>query len=119
MSNLGKIKPINTKVLFQFVEDIDNSAFTGKTKGGLYVVENEENQINRHRWGKVLAIGPEVPTSEVDVGDFILMEPLGWTNHMSLSDNPDEEKFWFTDLEKIILVGDEPYEIGTTSNNNQ
>lgn len=107
MEPLTAIKPINTKILFQFVEDLDNSTFRQKTQAGIFIVENEENKVNQHRWGKVLAVGPEVGDL-VSVGEYILIEALGWTNWMSLDfSEKDAERFWFTDLEKVMCVTDE------------
>ena len=104
---LDKVKPINTKILFQFVEDIGNHAFQSKSAGGIHLIEDRSNQVNKDRWGKVLKVGPDVDTSLVAEGEYILIEALGWTNAMKLDSTHDAEKFWFTDFEKVICVSEE------------
>ena len=110
MSDMSKIKPINTKILFQFLEDLDNTHFNSKTKGGLFVVENNENQVNKNRWGKVIAVGPMVD-GLVEPEEYVLIEALGWTNGMTMDDGQDAERFWFTDVEKVICVSEEKPEL--------
>jgi hypothetical protein len=105
--SLETIKPINTKILFQFVEDIENSAFHSKSAGGIHLIEDRSNQVNQDRWGKVLKLGPDVDTSLIQEGEYILIEALGWTNAMTLTDAHDAEKFWFTDFEKVVCVTEE------------
>lgn len=102
------VRPVNTKILFQFVEDVQNSKFTGKTDSGLVLIERDDNQVKRNRWGKVLAIGPDV-VEEITVGSYVLIEALGWTTTMELNETNEGERFWFTEHEKILLVSeDEP-----------
>lgn len=106
MSNLSKIKPINTKILFQFVEDVDCVSFKTVSNSGIVLVENQSEQVKTPRWGKVLAVGDQIENEEVSVGEYILIEPLGWTNAMSLESTQAAEKFWFTQLDKIMCVSD-------------
>lgn len=105
MTDLTKIKPINTKILFQFVEDLDNSQFHGKSKGGIYIVEHDHEQVKLPRWGKVLNVGRDVEL--VAKGEYILMEALGWTNGMTMTGNVHDDRFWFTDESKVMCVTDE------------
>jgi co-chaperonin GroES (HSP10) len=100
------VRPVNTKILFQFVEDVENSKFTGQTESGIIITERDDNQVKRNRWGKVLSVGPDV-VSEIQDGDYILIEALGWTTTMELNENNSEERFWFTDHEKVLLVSEE------------
>ena len=101
------VRPVNTKILFQFVEDVQNSKFTGKTESGIIITERDDKQVKRNRWGKVLAKGPDV-VEEIEDGSFILIEALGRTTTMELNEDSAGEKFWFTDHEKVFLVSDEP-----------
>jgi co-chaperonin GroES (HSP10) len=100
------VRPVNTKILFQFVEDVENSKFTGETESGIVIVEQEENQVKKNRWGKVLAIGPDV-VDEINVGNYIYIEALGWTTTMELDRTSTSTRFWFTDHEKVLLVSEE------------
>lgn len=107
MNELNQVKPLTNRVMFKFIEDLDNSHFHGKSSGGIFVVEHDENQVKRERWGKVLAVGPDA-SDDVSVGEYILMEAMGWTNAMKMDMNdPDGEKFWFTEVPKILCVSDE------------
>lgn len=94
---MGKIKPINTKILFQFVEDVD-SVFHSRTKSGIHIVQDKANQVNKPRWGKVLAIGPEVDM--ISVGDYIFIEAMGWTNGIEF----DDATVWFTETKKVMCA---------------
>lgn len=100
------VRPVNTKILFQFVEDVENSKFTGKTESGIIVTERDDKQVKRNRWGKVLGVGPDV-VDEIKVDNYILIEALGWTTTMELNENNANDRFWFTDHEKVLLVSEE------------
>ena len=104
MTDLTAIKPVNTKILFQFVDDISSGTFNTTSKAGIVMVEQEETKIKENRWGKVLATGSGVDADIVAPDQFILIEALGWTTSMTLDDVHDSEKFWFTELEKIMCV---------------
>jgi len=100
------VRPVNTKILFQFVEDVQNSKFTGKTESGIIVTERDDKQVKRNRWGKVLAKGPDV-VGEIEDGNYILIEALGWTTTMELDEVNPDQRYWFTDHEKVLLVSEE------------
>ena len=103
MSIISDVMPVNTKIMFKFVEDVESKGFTPVSKGGIVLVEHDHNMIKENRWGKVLAVGEDVD-GEISVGEYIYIEALGWTTHMSLEDTVKAEKFWFTDEEKVICV---------------
>jgi co-chaperonin GroES (HSP10) len=103
MEYLKNIKPINTKILFQFVEDLNNHSFHQQTKSGLMIVQNKDEQVKKNRWGKVLAVGPEA-SDLIETGEYVFIEALGWTNGITLEDGDDTQRVWFTDLEKVICV---------------
>ena len=106
MADLNCIKPRNNKILFQFVENMTNHTFKSKSPGGIVLVETQANKIDKPRWGKVLAKGPDIGDDEMIVGEYILMEALGWTNGMALDDSVDAEKFWFTQNDKVMCVSE-------------
>ena len=104
MADLNTIKPIKDKILFQFVEDMTNATFKSKSPGGIVMVETQANKVDKPRWGEVLSVGSEV--DGMRVGEFILIEALGWTNSMTLEDSLSAEKFWFTKADKVMCVSD-------------
>lgn len=106
MASIQNIKPINTKILFDFLEKVENHGFSRMSNYGLQIVESKEGQVGKHRWGKVLAIGNDIDPSDVDVGEYILIEALGWTEGMKITDD-DDKKYWFTDLDKVMCVSSE------------
>lgn len=104
---LESVKPIHSRIMFQFIEDIDNKTFQSESPGGIALVEDRSNQVSQDRWGKVLKLGHEVDTTLVSEGEYILIEALGWTNSMTLEDSVLAEKFWFTDIDKVICVSED------------
>jgi len=107
MSELSVIKPINTKILFQFVEDLGNASFNKVSAGGIALIEDQANQVGQHRWAKVLAKGGEIDDETLKVGEFILIEALGWTEGLTLTSDLSAEKFWFTQLDKVMCVSED------------
>lgn len=104
MTDFTKIKPVNTKILFKFVDDISSGTFNTTSKQGIVMVEDEQRKLKENRWGEVIAIGPGVEDDIVAPNEYILIEALGWTTAMTLDDAHDAEKFWFTELEKVMCV---------------
>jgi len=99
------IKPIKGRILFQFVEDLNNDHFN-QSQGGIFVIENKENQVKANRWGKVLAVGPDAQ-KDVVPDEYILIEALGWTNGMDIDEGVEKKgRFWFTDIEKVLCVSE-------------
>jgi len=102
MSTLEKLKPINDRVLFTFLQDTSGNQFRETTRYGLQIIESKEKQLNAPRWAKVVSVGEEV-SSEIYPGLYILIENLGWTLSVVYKD----AKFWNTSEEKIIAVSTE------------
>lgn len=102
--SLNNIELIEDKVAFKFLEEVDSAGFSGKSKSGIIVKQDEENQVNQARWGIVIQTAPSV--TEVTEGEYILVEPLGWTSGLEI-DESDEEKFWITTESRIMAVSDE------------
>jgi hypothetical protein len=95
---------IENKIAFQFVEEVSNQGFTGKSEGGIIVQRSDENQVNQPRWAKAIKCADAV--TEVQEGDYILIEPLGWTNQLTV-DEIDEDRFWVTTEDRVMAVSDE------------
>jgi co-chaperonin GroES (HSP10) len=110
METISDVIPVNTKILFKFVEDLAATGFAPVSKGGIVLVEHDHTKIKEDRWGKVLAIGPDVD-AEVSVGEYILVEALAWTSHLSLENTVDADKFWFTDEGRVICISSEPPDV--------
>lgn len=92
---------IEDKIAFKFLEDINNGSFSQTTSAGIIVQEKNENQLKKARWGVVIKCAPSV--TEVEEGDTILIEPLGWTNSMEFNEI-EEDEFWITTEDKIMAV---------------
>jgi hypothetical protein len=100
---MTNLRPLKNTVLFQFLDDTGGAKgrFSERYNGSIVIPVLNSNQNKSSRWGKVVSIGPEV--QEVKVGDFILIEPLQWTNNEVF----EGEKIWKTDEGKIMLSTDD------------
>lgn len=96
---MTNLRPLKNTVLFQFLDDTGGAKgrFSERYNGSIVIPVLNSNQNKSSRWGKVVSIGPDV--REVKVGDFILIEPLQWTNNEVF----EGEKIWKTDESKIML----------------
>lgn len=95
---MTKIRPLRNNVIFKFLDDrISNQgAFIEQTRSGIIIPLTQRTQ-KVHRWGVVVAAGPE---AEVVEGDFILIESLMWMEGVKV----DDEMVWKTDDSKILAV---------------
>lgn len=98
---MEKLTLLENKIAFEFLEDTTGSGFSTKTTAGIIVSQNEENQVDKARWGKVIKQAKSV--TEVSTGDYILVEPMGWTLGLKL-DEVEEETFWITTEDRIMAV---------------
>jgi len=96
-----KLKPLLDDILFVFNDTIERGNFV-ETYGRIYLGRSQEGTIRKPRWGKVLAIGPDV-SDEISEGDNILIEPLMWTPGLEY----DDVKIWKTAEHKVIGVAEE------------
>lgn len=96
------LKPLKNIVMFTFLDE------TGGAKGAFSAALAESGIIlpasvslqKTHRWGRVVAAGPE---AEVVEGDLILVEALMWMEGVKF----DGRKVWKTDDSKILAVTDD------------
>lgn len=102
MSSLKKLRALNDRIIFQFLQDTSGRMFHEKTKHGIIVAETADKQLSAPRWAKVINVGKDV-SNEVKPGMYILIENLMWTTHTEFA----WEKFWNTSEEKILCVSDE------------
>lgn len=96
------LRAISNHILFAFYDKVEKGRFVD-TVGAIeipvaaqeYLVENSAKYA---RWGKTLAIGPEV--TEIKVGDDILIDKLKWTEAFT----HDGIKVWRTDENQILAT---------------
>ena len=97
------LQPITNGIFFQFVEDSTGGRFINSAASGIIISSQASDQSNLARWGKVTAIGPNV--TDVQVGEFILIESGMWTQGFKTVDG---QQLWKTDEEKVLIVSDQP-----------
>jgi co-chaperonin GroES (HSP10) len=102
MSSVTRLRALNDRIIFQFLQDTTGNMFHEKTKHGIIVAENANKQLSAPRWAKVISVGKDV-SNEIKSGMYILIENLMWTNHTDF----EWEKFWVTSEEKILLISDD------------
>lgn len=97
------LRPLKNAILFAFVDDSASGLFISKTQSGILLSQAPKDFDSQRipRWGKVLAIGPQV--KDVKPGDFALIEGLAWTEGFK----HDEVRVWKTDEEKIMAITDD------------
>lgn len=93
-----QLKPIHNDILFVFADKVNSNSFVNTTSWGLEII-NPVEDIKHTRWGKVTHIGPDI-TIDVKIGDYILIEPLMWTNRFEFEGNT----FWKTNDYKVLAV---------------
>jgi len=98
---MTKLTPLKSNVMFQFLESTGGGKgrFHGTTKSGIIILPNADQQ-KKHKWGKVLAAGPDAAVKE---GDYILVESLMWMEGTKVNG----VAMWKTDDSKILVVTDD------------
>jgi hypothetical protein len=94
------LKPLFDGILFIFVDDLNKGFFEEKTDWDFKILGSSDNSAKAGRWGKVLAIGPDVPADEINSDTFIFVEPLMWTKGVK----HDDTEVWKTDVTKVMAV---------------
>jgi co-chaperonin GroES (HSP10) len=98
-----KIRPIRDRVIVQDME------FGERTLSSGIILKGDDAQLHgiRPRWGKVYAVGPEMPW--VKEGQYICVEHGRWTRGHKLTDDQGNEiTIRGIDPKDILLVSDEP-----------
>lgn len=93
------LRAINSDIIFSFVQDIENGSFSNKTSWGL-VIKNPEADIKQPRWAKVLLKGDDVKNEDINVGEYVLVEPLMWTNRIVY----ENTSLWKTNESKVLAT---------------
>ena len=94
------LRPLGNSVLFCFLDDTKDGRFIDRSAAGI-ILTNRNLDQSGPRWGKVLAVGPEV--KEFKNGDYILIEGLQWTSGFTY----DDVKIWRTVEPKVMAVTDD------------
>lgn len=96
------LKPLKTSFLFVFFNDTAQGLFYERNKGRIILTNKDlDSQGKYARWGKVLAVGPEV--TDFKAGDIVLIEAGMWT----LGFLHDGIKVWKSDQAKVIALGED------------
>jgi co-chaperonin GroES (HSP10) len=97
-----KLRPLKNVILFQFLDEAGGpqGKFQERTNGLIVIPKLDSNQKSP-RWGKVVAVGPDV--YGVSENDFVLIEGLQWTRHEVF----EGEKIWMTNDTKVLMVTDD------------
>lgn len=68
---------IKDSIIFAFEDKVAGNNFTETSATGIYLGKDNHRAANSPRWGRVIAVGPEVDA--VKQHDRILIEPTMWT----------------------------------------
>lgn len=107
-----KLRCIRNGILFAFLQNTNSKGyFEDQTSWGLKIVADKDGQgaghgsfdrsISQGRWAKVLVVGNEC--DEVQVGDYICIEPQMWTNSFEY----DGVQIRKTDESKVMIISKE------------
>jgi len=111
-----KLRCIRNGILFAFLQKTNQKGyFEDETSWGFTISADKNGQGQGHgafdrsikegRWAKVLVVGNEC--QEVEVGDYICVEPAMWTNSFDY----DGVAIRKTDESKVMIVSKEKPEI--------
>jgi co-chaperonin GroES (HSP10) len=98
-----KLQPFTNGIFFIFVEDSTGGRFINSTDTGLITTSQGKDQSNIARWGKVIALGPDV--RDVTLDDYILIESGKWSAGFKTVEG---QTIWKTDEDQVLAVSDKP-----------
>ncbi len=96
------VRPLKNNVIFKFLDETTGKkgAFMDRhLKSGIILPGGSVNRQKVHRWGQVVAAGPEA--DGLNPGDYILIESMMWMEGVKLN---EDEKVWKTDSSKVLAV---------------
>jgi co-chaperonin GroES (HSP10) len=98
---MKSITPLKKNILFRFIQELSaQRGFENKTEWGFSIID-KKSDMQLGRWGEVIHVGPEV--KDIKVGEFIFIEPLQWTNMLTIN----KKNYWMTNIDKVLLVSSE------------
>lgn len=68
-------------IVFQFEDEVDSgnrNTFKETSQGGIILKSSFDDGTKKPRWGKVIALGPEV-MDDIKIGSRVLVAPMMWT----------------------------------------
>lgn len=93
------IRAINNDIIFSFIQEIKNGGFVNTTAWGMEISHSVDD-AKCARWATVLHKGDLVEAESIQVGQYILIEPLMWTNKISYED----AYIWKTNETKVLAT---------------
>lgn len=99
--SVNRLVPLKKIILFQFLDETGGSkgAFSERTRGKIILTKMMAAQTEANRWGKVVAVGPEV--HGIKPGDYLLIAAQKW----SMAEQFDHEKIWRTaDIDDAVMA---------------
>jgi len=97
------LRPLKNYFLFAFFNETSNGYFGADRNSGRIILARPDimSQGKDARWGKVLAVGPDV--RDFSVGDIVLIEAGKWT----VGFEHEGVKIWKSDQDKVIAMGED------------
>jgi co-chaperonin GroES (HSP10) len=106
MTTAYDVKHVKLRALHDWVIVCDMDFGEMVTSGGIVVQsDNAKAHGIKPRWAKVYCIGPE--QTDVNVGDWILIEHGRWTRAMHINDGERELKAHRVDVNAIMAMSNE------------
>lgn len=96
------VRPLKNNVIFKFLDETTGkkgSFVDRQLASGIILPGAQVSRQKVHRWGLVVAAGPEA--DGLNPGDYILIESMMWMEGVKLADG---EKVWKTDSSKVLAV---------------
>lgn len=96
------IRPLKNNVIFKFLDETSGKkgAFRDRQlSSGIFIPGAATSRQKVHRWGQVVAAGPEA--DGLQPGDYILIEAMMWMEGVKVD---GDEKVWKTDSSKVLAV---------------
>lgn len=104
------IRPIQDGIFFIFLDKTHRGNFQEVTSWGFEHSDSKnkmgyDEQKDRARWAKVVALGHKVDREQIPLKSYICIEPLMWTNSFKVTDDDGKSyNIWKTDPEKVMMV---------------
>lgn len=101
------LMPLGNKFTFKFIDkvvvrtDLDKrrTQFEETTEGG-FVISSYDEGAKMPRWVTVINVGPEIPSTDFESGDVVLVDALKWSEALEF----DNDTIWYSDLTQVLAV---------------
>jgi len=98
------LNPLFNSVLFTFIDDQAEGKFIDRSSSGIILTNHDVSQQGKKsRWGRIIAIGPDVLDESIQPGQFILVENLKWTMGFKY----EEVNIWMTTEDHVLAITDD------------